>query len=170
MHWKKIVKPDAPYFGEQDFDSIDQIFLVTITELRSEQVRTDRGTEIHGVLHFAEDVKPLILNITNGKKIAELYGKMCENWSGKQIALYFDPNVRFGGQRVGGVRVADPKKKKPKAEKCSVCGHEIAAFGRMSGQEMAAYTASKYGAPMCAECATKAAETKTETEVKTLES
>lgn len=39
------------------------------------------------IVHFMEDVKPLICNKTNGKTIANLYGNMVEGWTGKRITL-----------------------------------------------------------------------------------
>lgn len=157
MHWKKIVKPDAPFFGEADFDSVDRTFLVTIRDCKMEQIKSKKGVEAHGVLYFDEDIKPLILNITNGKRIAKLYGKQVEGWVGKQIMLYYDPNVYFGRDKVGGVRVDDPKKVLPPAVPCDKCGEPIKGFGRMNGAQMAAYTKGKYGRALCADCATAAA-------------
>lgn len=158
MHWKKVVKPDAPYFGEQDFETVDQQFLVTIRQVKTEEIKSDRGTEIRGVVHFEEDIKPLILNVTNGKAIAKLYGKQVEGWTGKQITLYFDPSVKFGRERVGGVRVSAPTRKKPKAVKCADCGNDIEGYGRMTGLQMSEYTKGKYGRSLCSDCAKKAAE------------
>ena len=158
MHWKKVVKPDSPYFGEQDFETVDQQFLVTIRQVKMEEIKSDRGTEIKGVVHFEEDIKPLILNVTNGKTIAKLYGKQVEGWAGKQITLFFDPSVKFGRERVGGVRVSAPTRKKPNAVKCADCGNDIEGYGRMTGLQTAEYTKGKYGRPLCSDCAKKAAE------------
>lgn len=62
------------------------------------------------VLHFNEHEKPLVLNVTNGQIIAKSTGSEdFDGWIGKQIVLYDDPNVSFGGKLVGGVRVRAPK-------------------------------------------------------------
>lgn len=37
--------------------------------------------------------------------IAALYGPDTRDWIGKPIALYVDPNVKFGGASFGGIRV-----------------------------------------------------------------
>ena len=37
--------------------------------------------------------------------IASLYGNDTRAWVGKEITIYGDPNVSFGGAKVGGVRV-----------------------------------------------------------------
>lgn len=64
-------------------------------------------------LHFKEDVKPMILNSTNAQLIARAVGsEETEDWPGKQIVLYNDPNVSFQGKLVGGIRVRAAKKDK----------------------------------------------------------
>ena len=57
-------------------------------------------------LHFQGDVKPFVLNKTNGELIAMTLGsKDLDDWIGKQITLYVDPTVPFQGKIVGGIRV-----------------------------------------------------------------
>lgn len=66
--------------------------------------------EMRFALHFVELDKPLILNSTNGQIIAAIAGSGdSEDWVGKQIVLYSDPNIFFGGKMVGGIRVRAPK-------------------------------------------------------------
>jgi hypothetical protein len=63
-------------------------------------------------LHFNELDKPLVLNSTNGQIIAAFTGSEdFDGWIGKQVVLYFDPNVSFGGKLTGGIRCRAPKKK-----------------------------------------------------------
>lgn len=161
-HWKKIVKPDAPYFGEADFDSVYQTFLVTIDHCSTERITNEQGTQLKGVLHFRERIKPLILNVTNGKRIAELYGKDIDGWVGKQITLYYDPSVRVAGKTVGGTRVKAPVIVREKPPKCESCGADISPAGRMTAAQTAEYTFKKYGRRLCAECATKVNQNQTE--------
>lgn len=66
-------------------------------------------------LSFDELEKPFVLNSTNGQIIASFTGSdEFDDWIGKQVVLYFDPNVSFGGKLVGGIRARAPKTK-PKA-------------------------------------------------------
>lgn len=60
--------------------------------------------EMKWIIHFSE-CKPLVLNSTNGQLIAQALGSPeTDDWKGKEIVLYNDPNVSFGGQLTGGVR------------------------------------------------------------------
>jgi hypothetical protein len=58
------------------------------------------------VLIFRNDGRELVLNGVNARQIMKLHGKETDNWSGRWIALYLDPDVEYKGQR-GGIRVRD---------------------------------------------------------------
>lgn len=68
-------------------------------------------------IKFRELDKPMILNSTN----IHVAAKICDSpeandWKGKEIVLYTDPNVSFGGQVVGGLRFRGQEKSPVKAE------------------------------------------------------
>jgi hypothetical protein len=66
--------------------------------------------EMKYALSFHELDKPLVLNSTNGQLIAAIAGsEEFDDWIGRKIVLYFDPNVSFGGKLTGGIRVRAPK-------------------------------------------------------------
>lgn len=95
--------------------------LVTIREIREEDVGKDNDKETKHCLHFIERVKPMVLNITNARLIAKILGtEETDEWSGKQIVLYNEPNVEFAGELVGGIRVRAPKKQVAQAPAPSV--------------------------------------------------
>jgi len=50
-------------------------------------------------------VKPMVLNVTNRMFLRDLYGDDSDDWRGKPIEVYVDPNVMHKGQRVGGLRL-----------------------------------------------------------------
>ena len=66
-------------------------------------------------LEFEEDIKPMVVNSTNRKAIANLVQKQTNctpsesrkinRWVGVQIELYFDPTVKMMGQVTGGIKV-----------------------------------------------------------------
>ena len=98
-----------------------------------------------------------------GRKGYELpkneYGIDTDKWIGKKITLYFDPSVRFGKETPGGVRCEIPREEP--LPKCENCGRDIQGAGRMTPEQTAAYTKSKYGKALCADCATAAAKAET---------
>ena len=73
--------------------------------------------EMKWCLLFHESDKPLVLNGTNIQLCEHIFGSDdTDEWAGKQIVAYTDPNVSFGGKLVGGIRVRAPKQSaaKPK--------------------------------------------------------
>ena len=87
--------------------------LHTITEVVEENVAPeDKNEDIKWVMHF-EDAKPLILNATNINRCTQAFGtNQSEAWAGKQIIVYADPDIEFGGKIVGGVRLRAVKGQK----------------------------------------------------------
>lgn len=91
--------------------------LVTIKNISQDNVAPDdKPEEIKHVLHFREDLNPLVLNWTNIQLIASFLGEETDNWVGKKIVLFHDPNVSYGGKLIGGVRVRKPKAQPVQAE------------------------------------------------------
>ena len=74
-----------------------------------EEVNSERGKETKPVISFMDEgVKPLILNVTNSRAIADAFGDDSDGWHGKLIEMYHDPNVPFGPKITGGTRVRIP--------------------------------------------------------------
>jgi hypothetical protein len=70
--------------------------------------------EMKWCLSFSESDKPLVLNSTNIQLCERIFGSdNTDDWVGKKIVLYTDPNVSFAGKVVGGIRVRAPKTATP---------------------------------------------------------
>lgn len=85
---------------------------VTITGVEQVNVAKEGAPEeMKWAMHVAEFDKAMVLNSTNGQLIAHaLKSDDSDDWTGKQVVLYDDPSVSFGGKLVGGIRVrAVPK-------------------------------------------------------------
>src|ERR1041385_8329238 len=83
---------------------------VTIQRVEQAQVGTEDEPSSKPAMWFADDgVPPMVINSTNWDAIKELYGPESDEWAGKQIELFVDPNVMFAGKKTGGVRVRAPK-------------------------------------------------------------
>ncbi len=85
--------------------------LVTIKSIAQDNVaKESEPAEMKYCLTFTNHPKPMVLNNTNAQIIAMiLKSEETDDWKGKQIVLYDDPNVSFGGKLVGGVRVRAPR-------------------------------------------------------------
>jgi|SRR5215831_3116489 len=85
--------------------------LVTIDHIETQNVAmAGDPAEERFCLFFREDIKPMVLNNTNGQLIAKIVGsEETDDWHGHQIVLFHDPSVAFAGKIVGGIRVRAPK-------------------------------------------------------------
>ena len=154
-HWKKLTNPD--YLGAYALEP-GQDLIVTIKSVANEVVTgTDGKKETCSVMHFAENVKPLVLNATNSKTITKLLKTpYIEQWAGRKIQLYVESGIKAFGDIVDAIRV---RPFLPVVElKCSDCGKQIEGFGGKSADVIARHTLKNYGKMLCSECATKAAE------------
>ncbi len=153
-HWKKLMNPD--YLGSYALEP-GQDLIVTIKSVCNEEVTgSDGKKDICSVIHFVENVKPMILNATNNKTIAKLFKTpYIEEWSGRKIQVYTE-KVKAFGEIWDALRIR-PYLPVEKELICADCGKHIEGFGGKSADVIAKYTLKNYGRCLCSECATKAA-------------
>lgn len=100
-HWKFLVNPD--YIGAYALPS-GQDMTVTIGSVAREMVTSVGGKKEECTVARLVGQKPFILNVTNSKSIAKLYGPFIEDWAGKQITLYAS-TTKMAGEVVECLRV-----------------------------------------------------------------
>lgn len=153
-HWRKLVNPD--YLGAYSLDPGKDMIL-TIKYVKNEIVTGPDGKkEECMVMTFMENQKPMIVNSTNAKTIEKLYQTpYIEEWHSRKIQLFVD-KVKAFGEVVEALRI------RPRipaqtgvSTKCTDCGNDIKGFENKTAEQIAQYTYSKYGKPLCSECATK---------------
>ena len=85
--------------------------LVTIREVTEENVAPEyKAEEIKYVIYFEEAFKPWTPGIEVLEIIKQIAGTgNVDEWSGTKLVLFIDPNVKFGGKKVGGIRCRAPK-------------------------------------------------------------
>lgn len=69
---------------------------VTIESLKINQLETENGPEDRPVMRFRKHTKGMVLNKTNAKKIAKLYGPETNDWVGQRIILFPTTCEAFG--------------------------------------------------------------------------
>lgn len=155
-HWKKLTNPE--YLGAYALERGQDVIL-TISYIREETVVGPDGKKDNCVVcHFAENVKPMILNSTNMKAISKLYGSpYIEDWAGKKVQIGVE-KVKAFGDIVEALRVRNiiPSVEKKEFPKCEVCGGDIRPTKSMTAEEVRDYTKAKLGKAMCSACANKA--------------
>lgn len=96
------------YLKKEDFP---QPKLVTIKTVTKENVSLpDQPRKDRGILYFNEYAKGMVLNKTNLMRVSKVCGSTeTDDWTGKQVVIYVDEEVEFGGEQVGGLRLRAPK-------------------------------------------------------------
>lgn len=100
-HWKRLINPD--YIGAYSLEE-GQDMTVMIEHVRRDMVTGTGGKKEECTIAYLKNQKPFILNNTNSKSIAKLYGPYIEDWAGKAITL-FASTAKLAGDTVECLRV-----------------------------------------------------------------
>lgn len=104
LSFDSLVPSESKYLKKEDVG--EDGLIVTIKGFSRENLEADGTTEEKTVMHFVEDLKPMVLNRTNAQLVAVATGaKVAGDARGKQIVVYNDPTVGFGGKITGGIRI-----------------------------------------------------------------
>ena len=94
---------ESKYLKQSDVE--DEI-IVTVQWLKKVNVaRDDEDPEYRWTVKFQEFPKPMVLNVTNLKRMAKALGDDTDDWINGKVILYVDPDIEFGGNVVGGLRI-----------------------------------------------------------------
>jgi len=81
---------------------------VQISHVKVEELGRDEKKDKKAVVYFKDLDKGLALNKINAEVLEELCGSdETDDWLGIKVILYVDPNVYYGGEKKGGVRVKE---------------------------------------------------------------
>ena len=95
---------DREYIGAWDLPP-GRDAVVVIREVKGAELTAQGGRKAKKpVVYFEGKDKGFVLNKTNGRAIAGMYGPKTEAWTGKPIAL-FVASVAFGAETVEAIRV-----------------------------------------------------------------
>lgn len=86
---------------------VGESFKVTIANVTVESMKAKGEEEKErGVVWFNEDERGLVVNVSLGQILREMFGLNLEDWAGKRLELYNDTSVRGkSGKAVGGIRI-----------------------------------------------------------------
>lgn len=88
LHQSKFIK--AVEFG---IDAMPKEPTLTIKGVKLEELeREDNTKENKGIIRFTETTKGWVLNVTNLKALIAMFGNETDDWVGKRVTLYPEPN------------------------------------------------------------------------------
>ena len=104
MSFNQLVPSNSSYLSKDDVGE-DGVIL-TIKGFKMETIKGDDGDEEKMVMYFDEDFKPMIINRTNSRLIGIATGAANAGEArGKQVVVYNDATISFGGKVTGGIRI-----------------------------------------------------------------
>jgi len=115
-HYRKAF--DSPYLASSDITGPTPL---TVAMVKLEADKSKKTKDVFNTAYFAdkeirpgEKLKPMILNGTNCKVLAQFSkSKFIDDWSNLPVTVFVDPNVRFGGSIVEGLRLTPRNIEKP---------------------------------------------------------
>lgn len=156
-HWKKLHNPD--YLGAYSLDDGNGKYTDIVATIAYVKVETvigpDGKKEECTVMHFRENIKPMVVNATNSKTLEKLLKTpYIEDWAGRKIQIGVE-SVKAFGDVVDALRVRKflPREEGPVV--CADCAQNITAAGNMSAVQVAAFARKRFGADLCADCMKK---------------
>ena len=142
VHWRELMDPK---FLRAELFAPGERKVVTIKEIVREDITNPKlqMTEAKTVAYFEEDVKPLVLNVTNQETIEKVLGTgNVREWIGRKIQL-FATKTKVRGQAVPCIRVENVAPQTHEViYSCCVCGKPIT-------KEFYEGSVKKYGKPYC---------------------
>ena len=107
-HYRNVMKSD--HLGVADIEDLVEAgkpLLFTIAKAQQEIGAKVAGRRIDAnIAYFAENIKPLVLNSTNSRVVANICGSpFVEDWVNVAVEIYVDKGVKMKGEVVGGVRL-----------------------------------------------------------------
>lgn len=104
LSFDALVPKNSKYLSKEDVG--EDGLILTIKGFKMETIKGDDQEEDKVILYFEEDVKPMVINRTNSQLLAVCTGaKTAGDAKGKEIVVYNDPTVGFGGKITGGLRI-----------------------------------------------------------------
>ena len=109
-HYKRLMNPD--YIGAYSLNEGEDLTVV-ISHVARELITGTGGKKEECTVAHLKNNKPFILNSTNQKSIAKLYGPYIEDWAGKPITL-FASTTKLAGDTVECLRIRPTVAKRQK--------------------------------------------------------
>jgi len=87
-----------------------------IARVEMQEVGFEDDKENKPVMTFrGGHIKPMTLNAGNWDTLEQAYGHNSDEWIGKPVEIFIDPDVKYAGKKVGGLRVRLPSAPAPSA-------------------------------------------------------
>jgi hypothetical protein len=95
-HWKNLFPNKTMLLGSHNLNESEEL-VATIKSVTVEKIINQHGQDERvPVVKFSNKIPPMVLNVTNTRTIASLYGELYEGWINKKIQVYATEVNAFG--------------------------------------------------------------------------
>ena len=107
-HWKNLFPNKTMLLGSHNLNEGEEL-VATIDHVEMQSIRNQSGQNEEVPVMTFVNAPPMVMNITNVKTIASLYGPSYHNWKGQSIQIYAMMVKAFGDEVMAlRVRAAIP--------------------------------------------------------------
>ena len=103
-HWKNLFPSKMMLLGSQNLLEGEEL-IATIKSVSMQTIKSNSGKDDVVPVVVFETAPPMVLNITNSRTIASLYGEDYDKWAGRSIQIYVTDVKSFGGGQQKGLRI-----------------------------------------------------------------
>jgi hypothetical protein len=105
LTFDELSPTDSKYLRKEDVGPSGMI--LTVKGFTRAELDADDGTKkVKTILHFLEDVKPMVLGSTTSLQLGEATGATTAGGAkGQKIVVFNDHTIMFGKKRTGGLRI-----------------------------------------------------------------
>ena len=102
---------ESKYLKKEDVGTGKLVTIISLEQLNV--AMEDQPPDMKWIIHFKEFSKGMVLNWTNIQLLSKaVKSEETEDWIGKQVVVYEDTNVGYGGKIVGGIRIREVRRPK----------------------------------------------------------
>lgn len=99
---------NSKWLKKEDVESMDRATRCTTVERITEE---EVGEEAKPVIHLKGIAKAWPLNMTALEALSEMADSDdTDDFAGLDVEIYVDPDVRYAGKKVGGIKLRSPQK------------------------------------------------------------
>jgi len=94
-HWRNLFENKSMLLGSHNLNEGEEL-VCEICNTGIQNIKNKNGKDESVPVILFNNAPPMVLNITNTKMIASLYGDLYDNWVGKNIQVYATKVKAFG--------------------------------------------------------------------------
>lgn len=124
-HWRNLFESKSMLLGSHNLNEGEEL-VCEISNTGIQTIKNKNGKDENVPVILFTNAPPMVLNITNTKTIAALYGDLYDKWVGRSIQVYATKVKAFGSVtmalRVRPVIPANSSDTKQYVDKLNQCG------------------------------------------------